>query len=395
MAGTSTITKGTKGLDLMKLFALREQFGTTFKKGDVIYSPGQPADQFFVLMRGHVQVEHEGVGSETIDPGNVFGEVDVFAEQPRAEQATALEDSSALAFNSDTASTLAEATPSFALVVIRKTCERLARAEAQLASGDFKSGDKGPAVHVPVGPVGPGGQVGPVSSVDYADKMWKKDVKCPNCRTMFHAWDVKSTAVNAGTRESDYRIVYEGPDPNLYRVWVCPNCQLAANADDFVKMTSNQLARAKPTLEATIAADPTTYDFGYYRDENLAMRSYQLAVAYYDGMKGGDEKCAGLYHRMAWIERARNRPEEEKVWLAKAAEYYEKAFTSSDAGNQGVRWAYLIGDLSIRLEDYQKATKWFTTAAAQPDFKTQSGLEKQVRDRWAEANDKLRASKAS
>lgn len=393
MPGTSTITKG---LDLMKLFALRDQFGATFKKGDVIYAPGQPADQFFVLMRGHVQLESDGAGSEMLDPGNVFGEIDLFAGQSRTEQATALEDSAALAFTSETASTLAEATPSFALVVIRKTCERLARAEALIASGALQAAaPAGAAVHVPAGPVGPGGKVGPVTTVDYADKMWKKDAKCPNCRTMFHAWDLKSTAVNAGTRESDYRIVYDGPDPNLYRVWVCPNCQLAANADDFVKMTSNQLARAKPTIEATIAANPTTYDFGYYRDENLAMRSYQLAVAYYDGMKGGDEKCAGLYHRMAWIERARERPEEEKVWLAKAAEYYEKAFTSSDAGSQGVRWAYLIGDLSIRLENYQKAAKWFTTAAAQPDFKTQSGLEKQVRDRWAEANEKLRASKAS
>ena len=380
----------------MKLFALREQFGTTFKKGDVIYSPGQPADQFYVLMRGHVQTDHQGVGSELLDPGAVFGEIDLFAGQPRSEQATATEDSAALAFNSESAATLAEATPSFALVVIRRTCERLARAEAQLASGDFTTAEAaGPAVHVPAGPVGPGGQVGPITTVDYADKLWKKDAKCPNCRTTFKAWDLKSTAVNAGTRESDYRIVYDGPDPNLYRVWVCPNCQLAANGEDFPKMSSNQLARAKPTIEATIAADPTTYDFGYYRDENLALRSYQLAVAFYDGMKGGDEKCAGLYHRMAWIERGRGRPDEEKTWLLKAAEYYEKAFTSSDAGNQGVRWAYLIGDLSMRAADYQKAVKWFTTAAAQPDFKAQSGLEKQVRDRWAEANDKLRASKAS
>jgi len=136
MPGTSTITKG---LDLMKLFALRDQFGATFKKGDVIYAPGQPADQFFVLMRGHVQLESDGAGSEMLDPGNVFGEIDLFAGQSRTEQATALEDSAALAFTSETASTLAEATPSFALVVIRKTCERLARAEALIASGALQA----------------------------------------------------------------------------------------------------------------------------------------------------------------------------------------------------------------------------------------------------------------
>ena len=98
---------------------------------------------------------------------------------------------------------------------------------------------------------------------------------------------------------------------------------------------------------------------------------------------------------MAWIERARGNVEQEKVWLSKAQEYYEKAFTSSDAGKQGVLWAYLIGELNIRLGDLEKAVKWFTTAAAQPDFKAQSGLEKQTRDRWGEANEMLRQSKGS
>ena len=51
------------------------------------------------------------------------------------------------------------------------------------------------------------------------------------------------------------------------------------------------------------------------------------------------------------------------------------------------------GSDALAKEDYQKAAKWFTTAAAQPDFKAQSGLEKQVRDRWAEANERLRASR--
>jgi uncharacterized protein (DUF2225 family) len=323
----------------------------------------------------------------------VFGEVDVFAHRERAEQAVAVEDCNLLAFDDESALELAEATPSFALVVLRQVCERLAHAEELIASGAVQPAEQKPKAHVPAAPVGPGGEVGPVTTVDYADKMWKKDVKCPNCRTTFHAWNIKSANVVAGTRESDYRIVYDGPDPNLYRVWVCPNCQLAANEEDFPTMTSVQVARVKPLLEETKDADPTHYDFNYYRDENLALRSYQLAIPFYDGTKGGAEKCAGLYHRMAWIERARENPEAEKIWLAKAAEYYEKAFTSSDAGKQGVLWAFLIGELSMRLGDYAKAGKWFTTAAAQPDFKTQTGLERQVRDRWAEANDMLRKAK--
>src|SRR5581483_2366870 len=108
---------------------------------------------------------------------------------------------------------------------------------------------------------------------------------------------------------------------------------------------------------------------------------------FYDGQRGGNERTAGLYHRMAWIERQRGNEEEEKMWLAKAREYYEKAFTTSDAGKQGVLWAYLIAELDMRLGQHQDAVKWFGTAAQQPDFKEQPLLEKMVRDRWAEAGD--------
>jgi uncharacterized protein (DUF2225 family) len=394
-----------QGLDLMKLFALREEFGASASKGDVIFSPGQPADKFYVLMRGSVQLERPGAEPEVISPGDLFGEVDVFTERPRASQATALDDSSLLAFTRDTAVRLAEATPSFALVVIRKCCERVARAEDLLASAP-KAAAPAPAQppaseaaaeqpeHSDNGiepAAGAGDTVGPVLAVDYAEVLWKKDVKCPNCRTTFHAWNVRSQGINVTDRDSDFMNHYSGVDPNWYAVWVCPNCYLAAYSDDFANMQSVQLARAKLRLEEAIKADPKKYDFTYYRDAALALRSYQLAVAFYDGMKGGNEKCAGLYHRMAWIERTRGDEQAEKAYLMKAREYYEKAFTTSDAAKQGVLWAYLIAEIAYRTGQYQDAVKWFGTAAQQPDFKSQPLLEKMVRDRWSEAGDLARA----
>ena len=142
-------------------------------------------------------------------------------------------------------------------------------------------------------------------------------------------------------------------------------------------------------------ADPRKFDFTYYRDEDLAKRSYELATAFYDGQRGGAEKVAGLYHRMAWVERGRGDQDEEKKWLKKARDSYEKAFTSSDAAKAGVLWAYLIGELDARIGDYMDAVKWFQVAAQQPDFKSQPLLEKMVRDRQQEVADKLRAAKAA
>src|SRR5207247_10936251 len=159
------VSTASRGLDLMKLIELRDEFGATFKKGDVIFASDQPAEQFFVLMRGRVQLDHQKLDSETVGPGDVFGEVEVFAEKSRASQATALDDCQALAFSRETAVKLAEATPSFALVVIRQISERLAQVESLLASSGAKAA-AGPAAaaeaaaaveepKVPAGPVGP------------------------------------------------------------------------------------------------------------------------------------------------------------------------------------------------------------------------------------------------
>jgi len=49
----------------------------------------------------------------------------------------------------------------------------------------------------------------------------------------------------------------------------------------------------------------------------------------------------------------------------------------------------------MRLGRYQDSVKWFGTAAAQPDFKSQPMLEKMVRDRWAEAGDLAKTARAT
>ncbi|MBV8085789.1 MAG: cyclic nucleotide-binding domain-containing protein, partial [Chloroflexi bacterium] len=153
------------GLDLMKLFALRDEFGASAKSGEVIFTPGQAADKFYVVMKGRVQVDRPGFEPQSVAPGELFGEVDVFTNQSRSGQATALDDCNLLAFTAESALKLAEATPSFALVVIRKSCERVANAEARLASGATI-----PAAAPPVAAAAPpaAAPVAPVRAADTA-----------------------------------------------------------------------------------------------------------------------------------------------------------------------------------------------------------------------------------
>ncbi len=243
-------------------------------------------------------------------------------------------------------------------------------------------------------PEGDGSTIGPVFDVEYKASLWKKDVVCPNCHAKFGAWNVRTNNIVMNKRETDFRSTYSGVDPNLYSVWVCPKCQLAAYADDFPALQSVDIGRIKPQLEAVKAQDNRTYDFNYYRDLALALRSYQLALATYQGKRGAEDKPAGLYHRMAWIERERGNQAEENKYLALARDAYLHAFSTLDSEKQGIVWAYMVAELNLRLGNYPDAVKWFSTVSQQPNFKEQPVIAEMTRDRWSEAGELSKKARA-
>ncbi len=234
-------------------------------------------------------------------------------------------------------------------------------------------------------------KIGPITSVEHEDGLYKRTVTCPNCKTIFTGWDVKTKAIVAARRDSDFMIHYSEIDPTWYAVWVCPKCNLAAYADDFPKIESYQLPKTVTGLAQIKRASGRVFDFSGYRNADLALRSFQLAMAYYSG-RSGVAKIPGLYHRMAWIERARGNEAREQEWLRKARDAYEVAFTTSRSAEHGVLWAYLVGELDLRLGDPRDAAKWFAAAVAQEDFGAQPVLERMVRDRWSDASAAIKAA---
>jgi len=404
--------------DLKKLFGLKDKLGVNFGKGQLIYFPGAPADVFHVILKGRVQVDQPGQGQQQLGAGDLFGEVELFTNRPRAGSAKALDETTTLAFNQESALILAETTPRFLLTILEKCCERVVRAEHGGAAKTSAPVMEAAPVAEPAAPVAAsaaaevppaapilaaaaspaaaaGGAVGPVYDVDYKPSLWKKDVVCPNCKAKFGAWSVRTNNIVMSKRESDFRSVYSGVNPNLYSVWVCPKCQLAAYADDFPGLQPVDIGRIKPRLEEVRGQDAREFDFNYYRDLDLALRSYQLALATYQGKRGAEDKIAGLYHRMAWIERERPDEAEEHKYLQLAKDAYEHAFSTLDSEKQGIVWAYMVAELNLRLGNFADAVRWFSTVSQQPNFKEQPVIQEMTRDRWSEAGELSKAAKVA
>jgi uncharacterized protein YhbP (UPF0306 family) len=76
-----------------------------FPAGEVIARAGGPADKFFIIIDGKVEVGREGVGNDapvSLGPGQFFGELAILRDRPRTATLTALEPSRLLALERDT-----------------------------------------------------------------------------------------------------------------------------------------------------------------------------------------------------------------------------------------------------------------------------------------------------
>jgi CRP-like cAMP-binding protein len=74
-------------------------------EGDVIVRQGAPADKFFIIVDGEVEVVHDGDGGEkklaTLGRGQFFGEIAILRDMPRMASVRALEPTTLFAMESE------------------------------------------------------------------------------------------------------------------------------------------------------------------------------------------------------------------------------------------------------------------------------------------------------
>jgi uncharacterized protein YhbP (UPF0306 family) len=76
-----------------------------FGEGDVVVRQGAPADKFFIIVDGEVEVVHEGDGAQrplaTLGRGQFFGEIAILRDKPRMATVRALRPTTLFAMESD------------------------------------------------------------------------------------------------------------------------------------------------------------------------------------------------------------------------------------------------------------------------------------------------------
>ncbi|GAV26186.1 hypothetical protein ciss_21190 [Carboxydothermus islandicus] len=184
--------------------------------------------------------------------------------------------------------------------------------------------------------------------------LYAKTIKCPLCGHEYKTLKVKSSALRSGGMDPDLCMRYSGLNPLYYKVNVCPRC-FYAFTEEFTNIKKTDLE----LLKTELTKNPLPFNFCGERDFNLAVKSYGQALKCALLKKEKDSIIGRLCHNLACIYRRQGEIENEEKYLHYALNYYEKAFNTEANAKDAYTLAYLIGELSRRLKDYEKAAKWF------------------------------------
>lgn len=226
-----------------------------------------------------------------------------------------------------------------------------------------------------------------MSTIPYFDRKYT----CPICNMEFTSLAVRSSMTYVEKRESDFHTIYKGISPLHYSMIVCPICNYAASTSMFPKPLSPR--QAEQLGKALLQLKDNDINFGLERDENIALRSFQLAVRTAQLKKVSAGELGGLLLSTAWMAREIGDREMEETYLKEALASYLSAFETGSAsiGNlTDIQAMYLIGELYRRCGNYSEAVNWFNNVIVHKNIKQYPAEEKMAREQWSLAREQLK-----
>ncbi|QAA34663.1 DUF2225 domain-containing protein [Clostridium manihotivorum] len=195
--------------------------------------------------------------------------------------------------------------------------------------------------------------------IDPASFLYDRECFCPVCETKFKARSTKTNGPRVQSKDSDLFIRYSVVNPYFYDVVVCPTCGYSAMKADFDKLKSYQ-------IESIVKGVSTKWNRKNYPpiyDEKIAIERYKLALINSVVMDGKISTKAMICLKIGWMYRLLEDTSNEKAFLAKAVEGFDKAYISEDFPIYGMNrfsLMYLIGELYRRIDQNDLALQWFS-----------------------------------
>jgi hypothetical protein len=212
--------------------------------------------------------------------------------------------------------------------------------------------------------------------------IYEKKVKCPVCNKEFMTTKVKTSKLKLVKRDEDFLNYYKGEEhPLKYEVFLCPFCGYAAMEKRFDKI--------KPSGKSIILRNVTPKwhkrDLKPERSFEDAVNIYKLALYCGEIIKKSKVELGNICLRIGWLYRIQGIDNEEKRFLRYGRDLFEESYYKENLRENGydeVTLSYLIGELSRRLGENEKALNWFNTVFTVCRNNKNPVIEEMARDQW-------------
>ncbi len=211
-------------------------------------------------------------------------------------------------------------------------------------------------------------------------KIYDSVTTCPVCEQKFPGTKVRVGSHRVASQATDFAIQYEGVNPILYEIFVCPHCGYAAfqNNFDYVKPKDKKL------FAAALAPHWRPKSYNGERTLDSALDTFKLALYCLQLRKAKNSEIAKTCLRIAWIYRWKDDPREVD-FLKFALDCYTEAFQTEEFPLEKLdepHCIYLIAELHRKLGDIEEATRWFGRFFNNPAARANRSLMDKARDQY-------------
>ena len=209
-------------------------------------------------------------------------------------------------------------------------------------------------------------------------ELYEKKISCNVCGEEFVTSKVRTSKLRMVKRDADFMTYYEGENPLLYNVFVCPHCGYAAMEEKFTHINFSE----KKMIKNTITPKWNKRDFSGKRTVSDGIEVYKLALITGEVLDYKSYDLANICLRICWLNRMADDEDEEKRFAILARDLYKYSYTNESINMEETALAYLIGELSRRMGEKGEALSWYNTALQNPSVKNNAALENMIREQW-------------
>ncbi|MCX7749073.1 MAG: DUF2225 domain-containing protein [Clostridia bacterium] len=195
--------------------------------------------------------------------------------------------------------------------------------------------------------------------VNPASFVYERKVDCPVCGRHIQVRAVKTSGVRILSKDSDFMVYYQEPNPSFYDAWLCTYCGYASLSNKFNTVSDKQKKLIRDNITPKWKFEKT---YPHLYDVDTAIEIHQIALLNSIVKQAKDSEKAMICLKIAWLHRIKNNPEGENKFLNQAQQGFLKALEKEDFPVVGLDQAslqYLIGELYRRLSDPSNALLWF------------------------------------